>query len=162
MSFVDSNLQDKKVRALCTMGAQTEKTIGIVIQKIVKVFSALCRVGKHRPFSKVIAPHIIFNREIVRFGVLSPCVNGFAPIEQRKFLADVTTPRPGPDGVDLKLCARKSGHDTAFRYISYELFNTLHESIGNNALYKLGSKWSALDNFDIPVNDKSHPMVFKA
>lgn len=74
----------------------------------------------------------------------------------------MTTPRTGPESEYLEAQGRKNGQDTTIRYISYELFNTLHKASGNNVLYEIRSKWSALHKFDIPMNDKSLPMLFEA
>lgn len=89
-------------------------------------------------------------------------MDGFGPIEQSKYLANVTRPRSGPDDVDPEACDRISDQDTVFKYISNKLFNTHHEAMECNALYKAGSKWDALDKCDIPLSGKSLSMVFEA
>lgn len=75
-------------------------------------------------------------------------------------LADVTAPLTALGIVDPEAYGGTSGQITAFKYISYEFFNTLYEATGDNALYTLGSKWIALDKFEILVNEKFYSIFF--
>lgn len=48
------------------------------------------------------------------FRALSLRVPGLATIEQRNVLADVTTPRPGADGIESKSYTKTFGQETVF------------------------------------------------
>lgn len=87
LSLTEYLLHQKEVRALCNFGAQTGTIIKIVIQWIVKAFSALCRPVWLRPLSKLVVPYVILDKEAVRFSVSSGNVHGLAPILQSKVLS---------------------------------------------------------------------------
>lgn len=80
------------VKALHEAGAQTEATIRIEFQMIVKSFNAVCCVAQLPSLSKTIAPYIMFDRQLAVSTVLSLFMNGVSPFTQRKLFVDVTGP----------------------------------------------------------------------
>lgn len=106
---------------------------------IVKSFHALCRVSKLPSLSNKIGPYIIFDRQLIGFTVLALRRNGFAPIMYCKSLEDATVPLSCPDEVYPEAYGRTGGQDTAFRYIIYVLFDMMHDAVGNNGQYELGT-----------------------
>lgn len=159
LSFVKCIVRQKIVRALLNATVQSKTTIETVIQMILKASSALYRVARLTSLSKVIAPCIKINRHLVWYIVLYLRVNGFAPIAQSKALEYVTDPSPFWRGKIRTLIGEqvnKKGiplrHET--------LFHILHEAIGNNAEYRLGTNWSHLNNFQMPGSDDTLRIVF--
>lgn len=75
-------------------------------------------------------------------------------------LEDVTDPLYRPDGVDPEASGRTGGHGIEYRYITYVLFDVMHDAIGNNELYESGKYWSDLNEFKVPEIDGIIPMVF--
>lgn len=134
LTCVESLVRLKSVRALGNEAEHNGTTNRFVNQMIVKAFSALHHVDRLQPPSKVIVPYIIYDRQLILFTVLSLRVNGFAFITQRKSLEDVTGILSRLEGVDLEACDRTSGKDSAFSYITFELFDMLYVAIGNNVL----------------------------
>lgn len=132
--FADFPSRDKKARALRTVGAQKGRIIERIIQTILKALSVLSLLGKLQALSKVAAPYIIFNLDVVQLRALSLHLDGLALINQEISLADVTSPRLVPYGVGPEAFGKTSGQDAAFRYISYELFNKRHKAIGNYSI----------------------------
>lgn len=86
------------MKALHNVAAKAAATIiiEIVCKLVVKRSSALRRVGRLLPLSRVIVLYIIFDIQLIQLTVLSLRVNGFASITQSKSLADVSGPLSVP------------------------------------------------------------------
>lgn len=125
-----------------------------------KAFSALHPVDRLLPLSKVIAPYIMFDRQFVRFTVMSLRVDVFAPITRSRLLKDVIGSLSDPDGIGPEAYCKASRQDSSFCYITYPLSDLLHVIIGNNALYELGTNWSDLNKYQGPEHDDTIQMMF--
>lgn len=102
------------MRALRNAAVQIRTKIGIVNQMVVKAFREQCRVAHIPPLSQVIEIHIICDRQLVVFTVLSLHVYGFSPVLQSRLFQDVTGPLSCPDGVDPEVNDRSSGQEVHF------------------------------------------------
>lgn len=85
----------------------------------------------------------------MRFNMLFLRVNHFAPIAQSHFLAEMTDPRHGQDGVDPEVFGQTNVQGASYRYVTYTLFNTISKSTGYSSQYVSEPKLSALANFDV-------------
>lgn len=103
---------------------------------IVKGFSAPCHVALLLTLVKMTVSYTIFERQLVRIIVLSLRVNGSAPNMPTKSLKVVNGPSSIPDGGDPDTYCQKGVQHSTFRYITYVLFSTLHDAIGNSSLYE--------------------------
>lgn len=80
---------------------QNGTTMRTLSQKILNAFIALCHITQLLPLSKVTAPYILFDQQVVLFTLLSLGENVFAPITQSSSLNEATGTLSGPDGGDL-------------------------------------------------------------
>lgn len=150
LSFVEFPVQQKSVRALIYAAAKPGATIGILNQMTVKAFNELRSVTRLPSLSGGIALYTIFDQKLVSHTEFSSCVDGPDPITQSRSFEDFTCHLSTPHGVDLESYSRTSGQESAFRHITYSLFEMLHQEVGNNALYQLGTNWSDLNKVQRP------------
>lgn len=162
MMFVYRAASDNRISL--QINYKSGNKIGYTVQRVCRAFVRLReQSNQDQSLTTLISPYMWYNRDTGMFQVLSKREDGFAHASQQDTLQRTTKPTTREGDVTPEVWKRPQSLDKALRYLTYLFFDTLHNILSNNDLYRREQKdliqWSPFKAMNISKTT-SLPLIF--